>query len=245
MKHSVKLLVNIIALAAAFAATDASAQGVNLSGRWQCVTQCTGAPGSFAYITQNGWGLNMVSDSGIPSRAWIDWPGHIWVDRSQEGAIYSPDGFALQFDRGTVWRRDLEEPVTVGPEVATPTAKPKRGVAAAVHGTPAPAVRPPAAAATAFDGGWSVVIMTQRGACDRAYRYGVRISNGYVSNDGSAPVNLQGRVAPNGNIRVNVSSGGQAAEGEGRLTKYAGNGTWSGQGASGSCSGVWQAERRG
>jgi hypothetical protein len=105
-----KILGTAIALAAALVTTGASAQGVNLSGRWQCVTLCTGVPGSFAYITQNGWDLNLVNDSGVPSRAWIDWPGHIWVNRFQEGAIYSPDGFALQFDHGTVWQRAPELP---------------------------------------------------------------------------------------------------------------------------------------
>jgi hypothetical protein len=40
----------------------------------------------------------------MPSRAWIDYPGHIWVQRANEGAIYSPDGFTLQFDHGTIWR---------------------------------------------------------------------------------------------------------------------------------------------
>ena len=41
----------------------------------------------------------------MPSRAWIDYPGHIWVQRANEGAIYSPDGFTLQFDHGTIWQR--------------------------------------------------------------------------------------------------------------------------------------------
>lgn len=64
-----------------------------------------GPPGSFAYITQNGWELNIVNDAGEPSRAWVDYPGRIWVERAQQGAIYSPDGNTLQFDRGSLWRR--------------------------------------------------------------------------------------------------------------------------------------------
>jgi hypothetical protein len=112
-----KIPAAAIALAAGLATTGASAQGVNLSGRWQCVTLCTGVPGSFAYITQNGWDLNMVSDAGVPSRAWIDWQGHVWVDRFQEGAVYSPDGFALQFDHGTLWQRAPELPPPPPPVV--------------------------------------------------------------------------------------------------------------------------------
>src|SRR5688572_10915092 len=35
-----------------------------------------------------------------------------------------------------------------------------------------------ARAATPFDGAWSVLIVTEKGECDRAYRYPVRIQNG-------------------------------------------------------------------
>jgi hypothetical protein len=52
------------ALMACLIATGASAQGVNLTGRWQCVAACAGPPGSLAYITQNGWELNVLSDTG-------------------------------------------------------------------------------------------------------------------------------------------------------------------------------------
>ena len=95
-----------------FAAGDASAQGVNLSGRWQCVANCIGQQGGF--ITQNGWELNLVNDAGEPSRAWVDYPGRIWIERLDQGAIYSPDGVMLQFDRGTLWKRV--------PDVPPPTA---------------------------------------------------------------------------------------------------------------------------
>ena len=100
-----KALMSAIALSATVLASAASAQGVNLSGRWQCVASCLGPPGGFAYITQNGWDLNLLSEAGVASRAWIDYPGHIWVDRANLGAVYSPEGFALQFDNGTVWQR--------------------------------------------------------------------------------------------------------------------------------------------
>jgi hypothetical protein len=105
-----RILFGAVALSAALAATNASAQGVNLTGRWLCVTLCQGPPGSIAFITQNGWDLNVVNEVGEPSRAWVDYPGHIWVDRAYQGAIYSPDGLMLQFDRGTVWQRALELP---------------------------------------------------------------------------------------------------------------------------------------
>ncbi len=94
-----------LAVSTALVSTGASAQGVNLTGRWRCVELCVGAPGSVAFITQNGWEMNIVNEAGVPSRAWIDYPGRIWIDRANQGAIYSPDGFTLQYDRGTIWQR--------------------------------------------------------------------------------------------------------------------------------------------
>ena len=97
------------ALVAALAGPGASAQQVlNLSGQFRCVQNCLGpAP---AYVTQNGWDLNIVNEVGQPSRAWIDWPGHIWTESRNEGAVYTPDGMVIQFDRGSVWVRNLEPP---------------------------------------------------------------------------------------------------------------------------------------
>jgi hypothetical protein len=54
--------------------------------------------------------VNVLNEAGVPSRAWVDWPGHIWVQSFQEGAIYSPDDLVIQFDRGTIRQRDLGLP---------------------------------------------------------------------------------------------------------------------------------------
>ena len=105
-----RAILGAVAMIGALAATDASAQEVNLSGRWQCVALCVGPPGGFAFITQYNRELNVVNDLGVPSRAWVDYPGHIWVDRANEGAIYTPDGITLQFDRGTIWQRAPQLP---------------------------------------------------------------------------------------------------------------------------------------
>ena len=99
----------------------------------------------------------------------------------------------------------------------------------------------PATSAPGHDGLWSVVIITERGTCDRAYRYPVRISRGNVLNAGDSPVTINGRVADNGSLTVTVSHGNQSATGSGRLSGSNGAGTWRG----GDCSGTWQAERRG
>jgi len=100
-----------------------------------------------------------------------------------------------------------------------------------------------ATARTVFDGNWSVLIVTQRGDCDRAYRYGVQILNGVVSYDGGM-VNLVGRVSANGAVRVIVSAAQGQAVGQGRLSRNAGQGSWNGRNSTGVCSGYWTAERR-
>ena len=102
----------------------------------------------------------------------------------------------------------------------------------------------PAAARINYDGNWSVLIVTNSGPCDRAYRYGLSIRNGRVFYEGSAAVNVDGRVAPNGVVRVRVWAGSQSASGAGRLSANYGSGSWQGSGSASSCAGSWNAERR-
>jgi hypothetical protein len=102
----------------------------------------------------------------------------------------------------------------------------------------------PASARTPYDGTWSVLIITRSGPCDPAYRYGLSIRNGTVIYEGSAAVNVAGRVSGNGAVSVRVSAGSQGASGSGRLGRSTGGGNWRGTGSMGTCSGVWQAERR-
>lgn len=101
----------------------------------------------------------------------------------------------------------------------------------------------PSASAAPYDGYWSVVIVTTRGACERAYRSAVTIRNGVVSGgDGIAQV--YGRVNRRGGVSVIVRSGVQSARGSGRLGRTSGGGSWSGAGNTGRCSGRWSASRR-
>ena len=107
----------------------------------------------------------------------------------------------------------------------------------------APAFAAPIAASKAsFDGNWSVLIVTQKGTCDRAYRYPVRITNGAVGYAGEASFNVSGKVGDTGAVIVTVSRGNQSATGTGRMSATDGSGTWTT--ASGECSGIWTAERR-
>ena len=101
----------------------------------------------------------------------------------------------------------------------------------------------PAAARASFDGDWSVLIVTSSGPCNQAYRFGLSIRNGDIFYNGSAPVNLNGRVSGNGSLRVQVSAGAQSANGAGRLSRDYGRGHWRGTGGSDVCAGSWTAER--
>ena len=95
-----------------------------------------------------------------------------------------------------------------------------------------------------FDGTWSVLIVTEAGECDRAYRYGIRIERGQIIYNGDAGVTFQGRVESNGQLAATVRRGEQHASGSGRLSGNRGAGTWKGQSSTGACSGRWEAERR-
>jgi hypothetical protein len=91
-----------------------------------------------------------------------------------------------------------------------------------------------------YDGVWSVSIVTEKGDCDRGYRYPIRIANGVLANGGNDPFTISGKVGPSGAITVTVSSGSKSATGSGHLAGNSGEGLWHG----GACSGTWTAERR-
>ena len=92
-----------------------------------------------------------------------------------------------------------------------------------------------------YDGLWSVLIVTEKGDCDRGYRYPIRITRGTLTNAGDTAFTIAGKVGPTGLIRVTVSHGNASANGLGQLAGNAGGGAWN----SNACSGTWTAERRG
>jgi hypothetical protein len=114
--------------------------------------------------------------------------------------------------------------------------------AAAILSASALPASAPAFAKSNYDGQWSVLIVTQKGTCDRAYRYPVKIDNGSVGYAGEASFNVSGKVAQNGAVTVTVSRGSTSATGTGRMSATDGAGIWTA--GSGDCSGTWTAERR-
>src|ERR1044071_7123122 len=106
----------------------------------------------------------------------------------------------------------------------------------------ASAIPASAFAKSSYDGQWSVLIVTQKGSCDRAYRYPVKIDNGSVGYAGDASFTVSGKVGENGAVVVKVARGNQSANGQGRLSSTDGSGQW--VAGSGECSGTWTAARR-
>jgi hypothetical protein len=103
----------------------------------------------------------------------------------------------------------------------------------------------PAAAQTRrFDGTWSVEVVTEQGSCDRAYRYSVIVENGRARYGGRENFQVNGRVQPNGAVNASISRGQDRAEVRGRLSDGTGRGNWATRGSR-TCSGYWNAERRG
>ena len=127
----------------------------------------------------------------------------------------------------------------------TQTIRPATALAAlAIFGamTVSASPAPIAASKASYDGAWSVLIVTQKGTCDRAYRYPVQIQNGLVGYAGSAAFTVSGKVGDAGAVTVTVARGSQSATGTGRMSETDGSGNWTA--ASGECSGTWTAERR-
>src|SRR6185436_5529972 len=114
--------------------------------------------------------------------------------------------------------------------------------AAAILSASAVPASAPAFAKSSYDGQWSVLIVTQKGTCDRAYRYPVKIDNGSVGYAGDSSFTVSGKVGDNGAVIVKVARGSQSANGSGKLSPSGGSGMWTA--GSGECSGTWTAERR-
>ena len=101
----------------------------------------------------------------------------------------------------------------------------------------------PALAAT-HDGSWSVLIITEKGDCDRAYRYPLAVAGGQVRYTGESGANVSGTVSSGGAVKVSIRMGDKGANGSGHLSGSAGSGTWQGAGGGARCAGRWEAEKR-
>jgi hypothetical protein len=119
-------------------------------------------------------------------------------------------------------------------------ANPLRSTLAAALGLGLFVAAAPVQATGNFDGKWSVVIITEKGDCDRAYRYPIAIKGQSLLNAGDTSFDISGKIGGDGAVAVKISYGDKHASGSGRLNGTSGEGRWSG----GACAGSWTAERR-
>lgn len=99
-------------------------------------------------------------------------------------------------------------------------------------------------AANAFDGRWSVQVVRQQGDCDQAYRYNIIVENGRARYADGDDFNIGGSISPKGAVRVSIVRGSDRADAVGSASGKWGSGTWKTSGSR-SCSGTWNAEKRG
>jgi hypothetical protein len=116
----------------------------------------------------------------------------------------------------------------------------RRTAIAALAGLGVAIAAAPVQASGNFDGQWSVVVVTTKGDCDRAYRYPIAIHGQNLVNAGDTAFDIAGKVQGDGAVAVRITYGDKSASGSGRLSATTGTGSWSG----GSCAGTWTAERR-
>jgi len=109
-------------------------------------------------------------------------------------------------------------------------------------------VAPPVVAApkSAYDGAWTMFVVTTDGHCG-TIKVGLAIAGGRISSTSGKfvfrKINLAGLISRSGQTRINAVAGPRQAKGTGRFTRARGSGKWAGTGPSGVCSGVWTAVR--
>ena len=111
---------------------------------------------------------------------------------------------------------------------------------AVASGAEADTKRP--ASPNAYDGRWSVMVITEQGACDRASRLSLGISNGRIEM-ADAMAAAAGTVDKRGRVAVRVMQGADVLAASGSLGAGSGSGKW--RAPSKQCAGRWVAERRG
>src|SRR5499427_10732418 len=94
----------------------------------------------------------------------------------------------------------------------------RRATVAALLGLGVVAASAPVQATGNFDGKWSVVVVTEKGDCDRAYRYPIDIRGQNLVNAGNASFDISGKVALDGAVAVKIMYGDKSASGSGRLS---------------------------
>ena len=88
-----------------------------------------------------------------------------------------------------------------------------------------PALAQTAKAPGKFDGNWSVQVLTEKGDCEKVYRYPIKVQAGAISYGGTEDFTASGGVSPNGAVRGKISRSNAGAEVTGRVSGTTGTGT--------------------
>jgi hypothetical protein len=96
-------------------------------------------------------------------------------------------------------------------------------------------------AVASYDGKWSVEVITDKGTCDRVYRWSIGIQSGRVIDMGEV-ARPSGGVSPSGKVTMRFVRNEDYASATGELSGGWGSGSWSSPTLA--CSGRWRAERR-
>jgi hypothetical protein len=95
----------------------------------------------------------------------------------------------------------------------------------------------PASAESAYDGLWTVTVVTKTGSCEPSTSSTLTVTDGKVSAAGAA---ISGSVGREGLVRVSING----AYANGQLSGKTGSGKWNGASAGVPCSGRWEASRQ-
>jgi hypothetical protein len=93
-----------------------------------------------------------------------------------------------------------------------------------------------------YDGRWSVEVITDRGTCDRVYRWMLGIQGGRVVDVGEV-ARPSGGVSASGVVNMRFVRNNDYASATGQLSGDWGSGSWTSPTLA--CGGRWRAERRG
>ena len=96
--------------------------------------------------------------------------------------------------------------------------------------------------AGSYDGTWSVEVITDKGTCDRVYRWSLAIRGGLVVDVGEI-AKPSGGVSATGKVSIRFVRNNDYASATGELSDDWGSGSWASPTLA--CSGRWRAERRG
>jgi hypothetical protein len=96
------------------------------------------------------------------------------------------------------------------------------------------------APSNAFDGTYSVEVVTERGTCDKDYRWAIAVADGRVASAGGP--DASGHISLDGLVTLVFQIYKDYANVSGRISGTLGQGTWSSPTLR--CTGYWRAERQ-